>query len=125
MNDTDIRHQPAAIRDIVADTTALSFDMISEAKVGALLAVLAASKPGGRLLELGTGTGHGTAWLLSGMDATATLDSVDTGEAVVAVARRHLGADRRVTFHMMDGAAFLKREDLPRFDLRVFSKVSG
>jgi len=57
--------------------------MASELKVGALLAVLAASKPGGRLLELGTGTGHGTAWLLSGMDETSHLDTVDTDQAVV------------------------------------------
>lgn len=117
MNDTEFYRQPAGIADIVAETKALSFNMMSEAKVGALLAVLAASKPGGRLLELGTGTGHGTAWLLSGMDATATLDSVDTDEAVVAVARRHLGSDRRVTFHVTDGAAFLSKEGLRPFDV--------
>ena len=117
MNDTELRRQPAAISDIVADTAALSFSMISEAKVGALLATLAASKPGGRLLELGTGTGHGTAWLLSGMNATATLDSVDTDNVVVAVARRHLGRDSRVTFHVTDGAAFLNQEGLAPFDL--------
>ena len=33
MNDTEIRHQPPAISDIVADTVALSFNMISEAKL--------------------------------------------------------------------------------------------
>jgi spermidine synthase len=42
------------------------------------------------------------------MNATATLDSVDIDEAVVAVARRHLGRDHRVTFHVADGAAFLE-----------------
>jgi len=51
------------------------------------------------------------------MDATATLDSVDTDEAVVAVARRHLGADHRVTFHVTDGAVFLSKEGLRPFDL--------
>lgn len=117
MNDAKFSRQPLAVADIVAETEALSFNMMSEAKVGALLAVLAASKPGGRLLELGTGTGHGTAWLLSGMDTTATLDSVDTDEAVVAVARRHLGADHRVTFHVTDGAVFLRKEGLRPFDL--------
>jgi predicted O-methyltransferase YrrM len=117
MNDAEIPRQPDVIRSIVSDTEAMSFDMISEAKVGALLAVLAASKPAGRVLELGTGTGHGTAWLLAGMDATSTLDTVDTDECVVAVARRHLGADTRVRFHVMDGAEFLERARPAQFDL--------
>ena len=91
MDDTEIRRQPASIPAIVADNAAMAFTMISEPKVGALLATLAASKPAGRVLELGTGTGHGAAWLLSGMDAESTLDTVDTDENVVAVARRHLG----------------------------------
>ena len=107
LDDTQIRRQPAALAGIIADTYAMAFTMISEPKVGALLAVLAASKPGGRLLELGTGTGHGAAWLLAGMDAGSTLDTVDTDEEVVAVARRHLGGDPRVTFHVRDGAEFL------------------
>jgi len=117
MNDADIRRQPEAIRGIVSDTSAIAFNMISEGKVGSLLATLAASKPGGRLLELGTGTGHGTAWLLAGMDATSTLDTVDSDQTVVAVAKRHLGADRRVTFHVIDGAAFLRAATPGQFDL--------
>ena len=83
--------------------------MVSEPKVGALLAVLAASKPGGRILELGTGTGHGTAWLLAGMDAEASLDTVDTDPRVVAAAQCHLGSDARVSFHVVDGAEFLQQ----------------
>jgi predicted O-methyltransferase YrrM len=51
------------------------------------------------------------------MDAMATLESVDTDEAVVAVARRHLGGDRRLTFHVTDGAAFLRKEGLRPFDV--------
>lgn len=117
MNDTEFNRRPTSLAEIVADTETLGFNMMSEAKVGALLAVLAASKPGGRLLELGTGTGHGTAWLLSGMDATATLDTVDTDESVVVVARRHLEGDCRVTFHVTDGATFLLTPGLASFDL--------
>jgi predicted O-methyltransferase YrrM len=117
MNDADIRRQPEAIRGIVSDTNAISFNMISEARVGSLLSTLAASKPASRLLELGTGTGHGTAWLLAGMDAASTLDTVDSDETVVAVAKRHLGADRRVTFHVMDGAEFLRAATPGQFDL--------
>jgi predicted O-methyltransferase YrrM len=93
MNDLDINRTPAAFDAILSETHALGFNMVSEPKVGALLAVLAASKPGGRFLELGTGTGHGTAWLLSGMDSQSRVDTVDTDPNVVAVAQRHLGSD--------------------------------
>ena len=117
MDDAEIQRRPAALAGIVAESATMSFTMISEPKVGALLAALAASKPGGRLLELGTGTGHGTAWLLAGMDAASTLDTVDTDKAVVSVARRHLGDDRRVTFHVMDGAVYLAACEPGSFDL--------
>jgi predicted O-methyltransferase YrrM len=117
MNDAEIARQPGAVAGIVADTAAMSFDMISETKVGSLLATLAASKPAGRFLELGTGTGHGTAWLLAGMDAASTLDTVDSDERVVAVARRHLGGDRRARFHVSDGAEFLRAAPPGHFDV--------
>ena len=117
MNDGTIQRQPKALAGIIADTEALSFGMTSEAKVGSLLATLAASKPAGKFLELGTGTGHGTAWLLAGMDALSKLDTVDTDDRVVAVAKRHLASDRRVRFHVMDGADFLSSAEAGRFDL--------
>ena len=107
MTDHDLARKPAAIDAILNDTNALGFSMASEPKVGALLAAVAASKPGGRFLELGTGTGHGTAWLLSGMDSASTLQTVDSDAIVVAIARHHLGNDLRVTFHIMDGEEFL------------------
>jgi len=116
MNDSEIRRQPPAIAAILNDTMAMGFTMASEPKVGSLLAALVASKPNGRFLELGTGTGHGTAWLLAGMDSMSTLETVDTDRDVVAVARRHLGADRRVQFHVMDGTEFLRRSSA-QFDL--------
>jgi len=117
MNDRHVNRTPAAVGAIVSETRALGFDMISEPTVGALLAVLAASKPGGRMLELGTGTGHGTAWLLSGMDANSHLDTVDTDAAVMAVAERHLGSDPRVTFHLADGADYIQRAKTGQYDL--------
>jgi predicted O-methyltransferase YrrM len=117
MNDSEIRRQPGTVADILSETEALGFNMASEPKVGSLLAVLAASKPGGRFLELGTGTGHGTAWLLAGMDAASTLETVDVDATVAAVAQRHLGSDNRVSFHVMDGAQFLERSLPSQFDL--------
>ena len=102
---------------IQQDTDALGFALASEPKTGALFTALAASKPGGLFLELGTGTGLGTAWLLAGMDADARLATVDTDAEVVAVAQRHLATDSRVTFHVMDGAEFISRSAPAQFDL--------
>ena len=98
-------------------TEALGFGMPSDARTGALLRTLAASKPGGRLLELGTGTGLATAWLLAGMDAAARLVSVDNDEAVQAVAREVLGQDPRVSFVLDDGLAFLRASSPGTYDL--------
>jgi predicted O-methyltransferase YrrM len=116
MNDSDITRKPAAVDAILNDTAALGFNMASEPRVGALLAAVAATKPGGRFLELGTGTGHGTAWLLSGMDPTSSLETVESNATVAAVAQRHLGSDGRVTFHVMDGAEFLRQAPRGQFD---------
>jgi len=115
MND-QISRTPQALGAIHADTEALGFTMASEPKTGALLTVLAASKPGGRFLELGTGTGLGTAWLLAGMDAHSRLESVDSDANVLTVARRHLGEDSRVCFHLADGADFLGTLPPGQFD---------
>jgi predicted O-methyltransferase YrrM len=85
----------------------IGFGFASEEKTGALLAAVAASKPGGRFLEIGTGVGHGTAWILEGCDRLSCIETVDSDPDSVAVARRHLGMDPRVTFHVADGAQFI------------------
>lgn len=115
MNDT-VTQLPASLDAIARDTTAIGFGMASDHQTGALLRVLAASKPGGRFLELGTGTGLSAAWLLDGMSADSTLLSVDNDERVVDVARRHLGSDRRASFHCQDGLAFLAGLGGRKFD---------
>jgi len=110
---------PPALAEIEEETAALGFTMGSDARTGSLLRALATSKPGGRLLELGTGTGLATAWLLEGMDVASTLLSVDEDPAVVDVARRHLGRDPRVRFVVSDGGAHLAElaAEGARFDL--------
>jgi predicted O-methyltransferase YrrM len=98
---------PAILGAIRAATERAAFTMASDDRAGALLSALAASKPRGRFLELGTGTGIGTAWLLNGMDASARLISIDTDAAMQEIARRHLD-DSRVTFVVQDGGSFLE-----------------
>lgn len=125
MIDQVIHRTPRALPAIQRDTAAQGFDMASEPKTGALLCALAASKPGGRMLELGTGTGVGTAWLLDGMNAAARLDTVDSDARVSAIAQRHLAADPRVMFHVMDGAAFLARALPDSYDLIYADALPG
>ena len=91
--------------------------MASAPETGSLLRTLAAAKPSGRFLELGTGTGVATAWLLDGMARGARLDTVDNDADASAIAQRHLGDDPRVTFHVIDGSTFLAAQTESQFDL--------
>ena len=118
-------HKPAALPEILAQSAALDFTMASEPKTGALLRVLAASKPAGRLLELGTGTGIATAWLLSGMDAASTLVTVDTNFKFQSAARRALGADPRLTLVLEDAVDYLVRQPPASFDLVFADALRG
>ena len=117
MDDQTIQQVPASLTGIWRDTEAMGFKMASERQTGSLLRTLAASKVAGRFLELGTGTGVGTAWLLAGMDSASRLDSVEVDVSALDIARRHLGGDPRVTFHLADGELFLKQSAPMRFDL--------
>ena len=125
MDDLNYLEEPAALAGILARTKELDFTMASEPKTGALLRVLAASKPGGRMLEIGTGTGAGTSWILAGMDAKATLVSVDVDEDYQDVARSALGSDPRVSFILQDAASFLWRVPACSFDLIFADAIAG
>jgi len=108
MNDADGLQPPSVVAAIGASTAASKFVMASDSKTGSLLRTLAASKPAGAFLELGTGTGLSSAWILDGMDRMASLVTVDNDPAVVAIARQHLEGDPRVAFHVADGGEFLQ-----------------
>ena len=116
MIDFESSRLPGKLGAIETATKELGFNLGSDRQTGALLRTLAATKPGGRFLELGTGTGLGTAWILSGMDAAATLSTVDIEDDVVSVARRHLGDDPRVIFHLEDGSRFIEAQAERSFD---------
>ncbi len=108
---------PPALAGIAAATRRIAFDAASEERTGQLLMTLAATKPGGHFLELGTGTGVSAAWLLAGMDQASRLHSVDTDADVQAVAKRALAGDPRITFHLCDGATFIAEAAPGSFDL--------
>jgi predicted O-methyltransferase YrrM len=116
---------PRSIPQIQEQTVALKFGMASEPLTGALLRTLAASRPGGRLLELGTGTGLATAWLLDGMDQTSTLTSVDNDSLVQAVALQCLGDDPRLQLMNMNAIDFLRNQTPQSFDLVFADAIPG
>ncbi len=116
---------PAQLTAIEEATVRLGFGMPSDRDTGALLRVLAAGKPAGRFLEIGTGTGLATAWLLDGMDSASLLHTIDTDRDVVAVAERILGQDPRVRFVVGDAIGWLEaRADLS-FDLVFADAIPG
>lgn len=116
---------PVALPQIETNTREVQFGMSSEPLVGALLRVLAASKPGGRILELGTGTGLATAWLLDGMDAGASLTSVDVNVSLQRLAGQVLAQDKRLTLVTEDGAYFLRKQPPQSFDLIFADAMPG
>jgi predicted O-methyltransferase YrrM len=108
---------PTALPALRAAAREAGFTMSCEARTGALLAALAAARPGARILELGTGVGEGTAWLIDGMDDAASLTTVELNTEVQAVARERFDADPRVTFVSADGGRWLEDYDGEPFDL--------
>jgi predicted O-methyltransferase YrrM len=116
MNDLAAIPFPPGYERILARSREVDFAMNSDVLTGALLRTLAASKPGASMLELGTGCGLGTSWMLDGMDASSTLVSVDTDPRVQSIAQAELGGDRRLTLLLRDGGEFLETCER-RFDL--------
>jgi predicted O-methyltransferase YrrM len=108
MNDLHNIKEPKSIPAIWADTRAAGFTMASEPLTCSLLRTLAASKPSAQFLELGSGTGLSTAWLLDGMDSESHLITVDNDESLLSILKRNLGADPRLEVVCSDGDDFLR-----------------
>jgi predicted O-methyltransferase YrrM len=125
MEDLKYIRYPSELPAIQEETSHIQFSMASEPLVGALLRTLAAAKPSGRFLELGTGTGIATAWLLAGMDQHSRLVSVDNDSAVQQVARKALGKDSRLTLVQSGGLEYLRSQTPASFDLVFADAMPG
>jgi demethylmenaquinone methyltransferase/2-methoxy-6-polyprenyl-1,4-benzoquinol methylase len=80
---------PDGVAAAVQRATAADFGYSCEPAAGRLLATLSAAvRPGGRILELGTGAGVGAAWIAHGVGARTdvTAVSVELDPATAAVA---------------------------------------
>jgi predicted O-methyltransferase YrrM len=115
---TEEVHQPVpkAYFDIDMATKEKGFTMPSDILTCSLLRTLAASKPAGKFLELGTGTGLSTSWILDGMDRDASLVSIDHDEELLQIAKTYLGEDGRLVLVHADGEEWVKINTGQRFD---------
>jgi len=125
MDDHSNLNEPRLLAGIRADTRDSGFTMASDPLTGSLLRTLAASKPSSRFLELGSGTGMSTAWLLDGMDEKSQLTTVDNDETLLSILQRHLGADPRLSVVCADGDEFLHSLRGQQFDFIFADTWSG
>ena len=107
---------PKAYTEIDLATKASGFTMASDIQTCSLLRTLAASKPAGKFLELGTGTGLSTAWILDGMDTASILVSIDNEAGFLAIAEDHLGQDSRLTLTLTDCGEWVEQHKNEKYD---------
>jgi predicted O-methyltransferase YrrM len=124
MDDTITTDIPVQYDRIKEDTDRLSFQMNSDLLTGCLLKTLVASKISGRILELGTGGGLATSWILDGMHQESKLLSIENNEVLLDIAKEQL-ADHRIDFLLADGYAWLKEYKGEKFDLIFADAMPG
>ena len=107
---------PARYNQIQEATITSGFTMASDILTCSLLRTLAASKPSGKFLELGTGTGLATSWILDGMDKDSTLVSIDNDKRYLEIASQYLSHDQRLELVSMDGGEWVDQNKNKKFD---------
>ena len=107
---------PSMYRDIERATLSSGFTMPSDIQTCGLLRTLASTKPGGKFLELGTGSGLATSWILDGMDLSSVLTSIDHDESLLSIARSSLGDDKRLHLILSDGEEWVMKNKGSRYD---------
>jgi predicted O-methyltransferase YrrM len=116
MKETINQQFPIAYSQINEATKLSGFTMASDVLTCSLLRTLASSKPAGKFLELGTGTGLATSWILDGMDTESTLVSVENDAKFLEIAESLLGNDKRLNLVCSDGGEWMERNRNQKYD---------
>lgn len=124
MQDNFFTDIPAQYKSIQRATRDLSFNMASDLYTGSLLKTLVASRPCSHILELGTGSGLATSWILQGMDEDSTLVTVENNSMLLQIAQHQLN-DNRIEFVLADGYQWLKDYKGKQFDLVFADAMPG
>jgi predicted O-methyltransferase YrrM len=115
---------PEPVRLATERAERAGFAMSCDPGTGRLLAVLAAAVPAnGRVLELGTGTGVGTAWIISGLRGRDDVEvvTVEIDAATAALAAQY---DWPPQVRLLTGDAMEVLRGTGRFDL-IFADAQG
>ena len=123
MDDKVVDTIPPEYGKIKAASEALQFNMASDLYTGSLLKTLVAAKPAGRFLELGTGTGLATAWIVAGLDKNSSLITIENNALLIEIAKNI--SDSRVEFVLADGYEWLKSYRANPFDLIFADAMPG
>jgi len=124
MVDSIFSDMPVQYEHIAEATKAIEFNMASDMQTGSLLKTLAASKLSGRILELGTGTGLATSWIVDGMDERTKLITIENNTLLLDIARKAL-QDSRVEFVLADGYAWIQTYSGEKFDMVFADAMPG
>lgn len=117
MLNEDVIKLPEHYSEVLESSRKLNFNMLSDLKTGSLLRVLAASKPGGRILELGTGTGLSLCWIAEGASADARIISLDNDPEFQSIAVKTFENDTRIKIQCLDANDWLTTTKEDKFDL--------
>jgi predicted O-methyltransferase YrrM len=108
---------PKEFNQILEQTNLCGFSMSSDVLTCSLLRTLASSKPSSNFLELGTGTGLSTSWILDGMDEKSHLISIDNEKKFLDIAKMNLGHNQRLNLVHMDAGKWIENNKDKKFDL--------
>ncbi|MCE7578149.1 class I SAM-dependent methyltransferase [Aliivibrio fischeri] len=108
---------PPSLNDINTDSSLVGFDLQPDNKTGALLRVLVASKRNGLFLELGTGTGISTCWMLDAMCSNSKLVTIDNDEKSQSIAKKYIPSSENITFLTGDAFEFIKKSKKEIYDI--------
>ena len=116
MNEAVKQSFPKGYQQIDEATKLSGFTMASDVLTCSLLRTLARSKPASKFLELGTGTGLSTSWILDGMDEDSTFTSIDHDLKFIEIAQSFLSGDDRLKFVCMDGGKWVEENKDQKYD---------
>jgi demethylmenaquinone methyltransferase/2-methoxy-6-polyprenyl-1,4-benzoquinol methylase len=124
MPDSSAASHPERVGLATERAAAAGFEHSSEPGVGRVLMSLAAAvRPGGRVLEIGTGLGVGTAWLIEGLAGRADVE-LTTIESDPQRARLAAGAGWPGFVQPIVGDALVALPGLGTFSL-IFADAEG